>query len=89
MGFPCPNCRPKLRVPDLYVLSIPAGFAALPALILTALGLSWQRIVIGVLIAFFPVFYFGIKFLKYIIPPKVEPYLPQETTLNLRGGPRP
>lgn len=86
--FPCPVCHAQLQIPDYYGLSIWAGAIGLPALVFAALGFSWMHLIVAELIVIYPVLYLALRFLKYIIPPKIEIYFPDETTLNLRNGPR-
>jgi hypothetical protein len=64
------------------------GSLLAPALVFAAIGLRGLYLVCAVLIAFVPVLYVTVNFLKYLIPPKIEIYLPKDATLRLRDGPR-
>jgi len=37
-----------------------------------------------VLLAFVPALYVSVNFAKYLLPPHIEPYLPEHPTLDLR-----
>lgn len=85
--FSCPSCHSRLQPSDFYVLSVLIAVLGTPALICTALGFSWQYIILVILVAFLPLTYLAGKVLKYVIPPRIELSLPPESTLNLRNGP--
>ena len=87
-SFPCPSCGTELQVPDSYAVLILIGSIVVPALAFWALGFGWETMAIGTVLAFWPVFYFTARYIKYVIPPKPEPYLPMKAELRLRDGPR-
>lgn len=58
-----------------------------PTLFFAAIGLRGLHLVGAVLVAFVPVLYVAANFLKHAFSPKIEIYLPEDSTLNLRGGP--
>lgn len=82
--FPCPFCDTELQVPDYYISLAWIGAIATPALILWAFGLSWLYIILAEFMVLYPVFYLTFRYVKYVIPPKIEIYLPNETELHLR-----
>jgi predicted RNA-binding Zn-ribbon protein involved in translation (DUF1610 family) len=84
-GFPCPVCHAKLQVSDSYRQSAFWGSISLTALALAALGLRGLHLICALLIAFLPVVYLEVNFLKYLIPPKLQTYLPKDTTLRLHN----
>ncbi len=87
-SFPCPSCRENLQVPDYYLSLIWIAAIIVPALILWAFGLSWLYLVFAELVVVYPVLYLALRFVKYVIPPKIETYLPSETELHLRDRSR-
>jgi hypothetical protein len=87
-SFPCPSCGDRLQVPDYYLLSIWTAAIAVPALVFWAFGVPWPYVVVGELVTVYPVVYLALRFVKYIIPPKIEFYLPTKTELHLRDRSR-
>jgi hypothetical protein len=83
-SFPCPACHTVLQVPDAYRQSAFWGSVVFETLVLAAIGLRGLYLLCAVLVAFVPVLYLEVNFLKYLIPPKIETYLPKDTTLRLR-----
>jgi predicted RNA-binding Zn-ribbon protein involved in translation (DUF1610 family) len=81
--FPCPACHTLLQVPDSYRQSAFWGSVIFETLLLAALGFRGLYLFCAVLAAFVPVLYLEVNFLKYLIPPKIETYLPKDTTLRL------
>jgi hypothetical protein len=51
------------------------------------LGYRDEHLIYAVLIALVPVHVFVLRTLKYVIPPDLEPYLP-DLSLHLKGRPR-
>jgi hypothetical protein len=63
------------------------GSILLVTAVLVVLGLRGLSLLYAVLLAIVPVLYIEVNFLKYLIPPRIEIYLPEDATLRLRGGP--
>jgi ABC-type uncharacterized transport system permease subunit len=76
-----------LQAPESYAQWAGWGSIALAALVLAAFGFRGFRLLSAVLIALVPVLYLEVAFLKYLIPPKIETYLPRVATLRMRDGP--
>jgi hypothetical protein len=57
-------------------------------LVLIAFGFRGVHLFYGVLLTAVPVVYLGANFLKYLIPPGIELYLPDDNILQLRDKPR-
>ena len=51
-------------------------------------GFVGLHLLYAVLLAWFPVQYLALSLVKYVIPPKIKAYLPEDATLHLRDGPR-
>jgi len=83
-SFACPSCGETLQVPDYYLSLLWTAAIMIPVLVLWAFGLSWPYLILGELVVVYPVVYLALRFVKYIIPPKIETYLPRETELHLR-----
>lgn len=86
--FPCPVCGTRLQASEAYGQWTGWGGVLVSALVFAAMGLRGLRLVCAVLVAFVPVLFVTVNYLKYLIPPKIEIYLPEDATLNLRDGPR-
>lgn len=82
--FPCPVRHTLLQAPWSYTQWTGWGSIALAALVLAALGLRGYHLLSAVLFASVPVLYLEVFVLKYLIPPRVETYLPKDSTLRLR-----
>jgi len=82
--FPCPTCHTQLQAPESYGLWVGYGSALLDSLVFWALGVRSLYLVPAVLLAWFPTVYLAVDLLKYVIPPKIEIYLPKDATLRLR-----
>ena len=82
--FPCPVCHTLLQAPWSYTQWTAWGSIAFAALVLGALGFRGLHLISAVLFASVPVLYLEVFFLKYLIPPRIETYLPKDSTLRLR-----
>jgi hypothetical protein len=81
--FPCPTCKTLLVASEYYpLLSLIMSFTFVTAMF-TSLGFRGSSLVRALLWAFLPVLYLNSNFFKYLIPPKIEIYMP-DTTLHLR-----
>jgi hypothetical protein len=86
--FPCPVCQTQLQASGSYTQLIGWGSAFVSIIVLAALGFRGFRLLCAVLIAFVPVLYVATNFAKYLFPPRIEIYLPEDAALKLRNGPR-
>lgn len=86
--FPCPACGTQLQAAETYPQFSFYGSILLDVLVFVALGFRGLRLLLGVLLTFVPVLYLQVNLLKYLIPPRIEVYLPKDSTLRLREGPR-
>jgi len=86
--FACPVCQAQLQAPDSYGRWIGLGSLLLPVAILGAFGFRGLHLLYAVLLSFLPIDWLALRLVKYVMPPKIEIYLPRETTLRLRSGPR-
>jgi hypothetical protein len=83
--FKCRNCGAELQVSEAYA---PVAFWAgilLSVMMLVAIGLRGAYLIVASLLAAYPVTYLGANYLKYVVPPKIESYLPKDATLDLSG----
>lgn len=85
--FPCRVCHAQLQASESYTQWTGWGSILVATLVFAALGFRGLYLLCAVLVASVPVVYVAANFLKYLIPPKIETYLPKNTTLDLRGGP--
>jgi hypothetical protein len=53
-------------------------------LVFWALGVRSLYLVLAVILAWFPTVYVVVMYIKHIIRPKIEIYLPKDATLRLR-----
>ena len=81
--FPCPTCKTLLVASEYYPLLILFLNFTIVTSIFAALGFRGSSLVRALLWAFLPVLFFCSNVFKYLIPPKVEIYMP-DTTLHLR-----
>ena len=86
--FPCPACEGQLQASSSYGFWIALGNLFFLAAILSTVGVRGLRLLYVVLLAWIPVQYLAINFLKYLIPPRIELGPQKDTTLNLRERPR-
>src|SRR5579863_3145341 len=85
--FSCPTCGAKLQVPGNYLVLIWVGAIAVPVLVFRALGLSWLHLILPAVIVIYPVAYLGLRYVKYVIPPKIQIAVPLKTVSEaLREG---
>ena len=86
--FSCPVCHAQLQVPDAYALWIAVGNLLFSAVVFGTLGFRGLHLLYAILLVWLPIQYIAINFLNFVIPPKIEIYLPKNATLHLRSGPR-
>jgi hypothetical protein len=85
--FSCPTCGAKLQVPGYYLMLIWTIAIAAPLLVLRALGLSWLRLIFPAIVVSYPLVYFGLRYVKYCIPPRIQIAVPLKTVSEaLREG---
>jgi hypothetical protein len=85
--FSCPSCHTKLQAPDSYARWIGLGNLLFSTAVFRLLGFSDLHLLYSVMLAWLPVQYLAINLVKYAIPPKIEIYLPNDSTLRLGDGP--
>lgn len=86
--FPCPTCHAQLQAPNSYGRWIGLGSLIFPAVVFWKLGFGGLHLLFAVLLSWLPIDYLALHLIKSVIPPKIEIYLPEDTTLRLRSGPR-
>lgn len=84
--FPCSSCHAQLQAPESYVGWIGLGNVLALVSAFGLLGLRGLHLLGAVLVAWFPIQFVALGTVKYVLPPKVVEYLPQDSTLRLRGG---
>ena len=84
--FQCPTCRTRLQAAESYAQWTGWGSIAIAGLILAGLGFRGLRLFAALLFAVVPVLYLEVSLLKYLIPPKIETYVPKDSTLRIRDG---
>jgi hypothetical protein len=83
-GFTCPNCSARLQEGESYAQWTVWGSVVLVGLILIASGLRGLHLLYAMLLAIYPILFVSANYMKYLVTPKVEVYLPKDATLNLR-----
>jgi DNA-directed RNA polymerase subunit RPC12/RpoP len=86
-AFSCPHCNAKLQAPEYYGRLVVVGSILCVLLAFLLLGFRGFNLLFLVLLGSYAAIFVGVNYLKYIIVPKIEFYLPKSTTLNLRNGP--
>jgi hypothetical protein len=86
--FPCSNCGAQLQESESYVQWTGWGSLLFVAAVFLASGLRGLYLVLAMLLAFYPTLYLDANYLKYIITPKIQIYLPKDATLNLHDTPK-
>jgi hypothetical protein len=82
--FPCPTCHTQLQAAESYGVWVGYGSALVDGLVFWALGVRSLYLVLAVILAWFPTVYVVVMYIKHIIRPKIEIYLPKDATLRLR-----
>jgi hypothetical protein len=82
--FSCPQCHTRLQAPDSYGHITGFGSILVTVVALAAWGFRGFHLLYASLIALVPVVYLAINLVKYVVPPKIEFYLPEDATLDLR-----
>jgi hypothetical protein len=80
--FPCPTCKTLLVASEYYPLLTLLMSLTLVTAVFASLGFRGSSLVRALLLAFIPVLLLSANFFKYLIPPKIEIYMP-DTTLRL------
>jgi hypothetical protein len=88
-SFPCPSCQTQLQAVESYGQFGVWGGVLVSIIVFYLLGFRGLGLTCAVLIAFMPVVFIVVNFLKYLVPPRIETYLPKDSTLRLRDRPRP
>lgn len=84
--FPCPHCQARIEAPESYGGWIGLGNLLISGGALWLCGSSGLHLVAATLLAWFPVQFVALRLVRYMVPPRLREYLPQDTTLRLRGG---
>jgi hypothetical protein len=74
--FFCRACRGEVQASKAYGRWIFLGTLFLLIAIFWFLGFRGQRLIYAVLVAFVPLDVLAVRTLKYLIPPNLEPYVP-------------
>jgi len=82
--FRCSSCHASLQASESYAQIVGWGSVAVVIALFSVLGFRGLRLVCAVLLAFVPALYVSVNFAKYLLPPHIEPYLPEHPTLDLR-----
>jgi hypothetical protein len=77
-------CHAQLQAPEYYGHLIFFGSILLAALLSTVLGFRGFNALFFVVAIFFPIVFLAARLVPYVIPPKIEMYLPEGASLNLR-----
>jgi hypothetical protein len=80
--FPCPACHTQLRAPKSYARWIALCSLLIPGVVFWALGFGGLHLISAVLLVWFPVGYLALHLVKYVMPPKIEIYLPEDTSVR-------
>ena len=84
--FACPICDAKLQADESYGSFIALSNLILSAGVLYKAGFDGFRLLCALPVAWLVIEFVAINFLKYLIPPTIEIYLPKDCTLRIRGG---
>jgi hypothetical protein len=82
-SFPCPTCETLLVASEYYPLLTLLASLTSATVLFASLGFRGSDLVRALLLAFIPVLFLSANFFKYLIPPKIEIYMP-DTSLRLR-----
>lgn len=82
--FPCPTCYTQLQAAESYGVWVGYGSALMNGLVFWVFGVRSLYLVLAVILAWFPTVCLAVSLVKYVIPPKIEIYLPKDATLRLR-----
>jgi hypothetical protein len=81
--FPCSGCQTQLQAVETYIQVAAWGGVLLSVVAFYIAGLRDLRLICAVLLTFVPIVFVSGNFLKYLVPPRIERYLPKDTTLRL------
>lgn len=82
--FSCSVCHARLQAQEFYAPLAFWGSILLVSGLLAAVGFRGLSLLGVAALAAYPAAYLGVNFVKCLIPPKVEVYLPSDATLSLR-----
>jgi uncharacterized paraquat-inducible protein A len=85
--FSCPACQARLQARESYAQWSFWGSMVTVTALLFIFGFRGLSLLYALLLAAIPTLYVEVNFLKYLIPPRIEDYLPEDATLRLRNGP--
>lgn len=80
--FPCPTCKTLLVASEYYPLLALITSLVFASAVFAALGFRGSSLVHALILAFIPVLFLSANFFKYLIPPRIDTYMP-DTTLRL------
>jgi hypothetical protein len=81
--FPCPECKTLLQATEYYAILTLSTSLLLSGVAFAALGFRGLRLLYALLWGLVPVIYLAANYFKYLIPPKIEPYVPRKKTLRM------
>jgi uncharacterized paraquat-inducible protein A len=81
--FRCPACKTLLQVTKYYALWTLCVSLLVFAVVFVALGFRGIRLLNALLLVLVPVIYLAANYFKYLIPPKIEPYVPKNRKPDL------
>jgi hypothetical protein len=88
-SFPCAACHTQLQAQEFYAPLAFWGSILLVSCLLAAVGFRGLALLGVAALAAYPAAYVGVNCIKYLIPPKVEVYLPKHADLDLRDTRKP
>jgi hypothetical protein len=82
--FPCTSCQTQLQaIESCGQIAVWVGVLVSIGVFYVA-GLRGLSLAFAGLTGFVPVVYIVVYFLKYFVPPRIQTYLPKDSTLRLR-----
>jgi hypothetical protein len=82
-GFPCPHCGTQLQAVESYMFIALWLWLVAALIVLYLSGFRGVHLAILVLASLVPEIFLVANVFKFIIPPKIEPYLTKDPTLRL------
>jgi hypothetical protein len=87
--FPCAVCHTLLQAQEFYAPLAFWGAILLISCLLAGVGFRGLALLGVAALVAYPAAYVGVNYVKYLIPPRVEVYLPKNAELDLRDTRRP
>src|ERR1700678_97516 len=82
--FECPRCQRPLRISPTYRSLCGSGAAVIAYLVSALLGVRGWLLLISVVALWSPVYIVGMFFFVHLVPPRIVPDYPGDTTLIRR-----